>query len=240
MAYSQAKMAADQAFSTGRPSSIAGGRGADKYPARVVIDILRFLAYLINRTIWFVRYGGLENIPAGSSGGFIIAANHQTYVDPVWICPPISRHKFRFMVYDKALEWPLIGPFIKYVGAFPVSTRIGGTVEAIEESLRALEDGAVLTIFPEGEREFADGVMLPFKTGAVRIALRSGLPILPVTITGGNEIWPQKQKLPRLFRRVTVIYHPLFRVEDDPILTPHENVERLTAELRKIIANRTT
>jgi 1-acyl-sn-glycerol-3-phosphate acyltransferase len=142
------------------------------------------------------------------------------------------------MAYDKAFEWPLIGPFIEYVGAFPVSTKIGGTAEAIEESLRALEEGSVLIIFPEGERESADGKMHPFKTGAVRIALQSGVPILPVTIIGGNRIWPQEQKFPRFFRRVEVIYHPLFFVKEAPDMDPHENVELLTARLREIISDK--
>lgn len=206
----------------------------DKYPSQIVIDILRLIGYVISRAVWFIRYHNLENIPEKGSGAFLIAANHQTYIDPVWICLPMRR-RLRFMAYDRAFDWPLIGPFIKYLGSFPVSLETGGTLKAMKESLRALQDGAALTIFPEGAREFADGEMLPFKTGVVRIALQAGVPILPVTITGGNRIWPQKQKFPRLFRRVEITYHPVMHVTSDPELDPHENLENWTAKLRATI-----
>lgn len=206
----------------------------EKYPSRLVVDFLRLLAYVISKSAWFIRYYGRENIPERSFGGFLIAANHQTYIDPVWICLPMRR-RFRFMALDKAFEWRFIGPLIRYLGAFPVSMEIGGTLKAMKEALRTLRDGAALTVFPEGGREFADGDVFPFKTGVVRIALQAGVSILPVTISGGNRIWPQKQKYPRLFRRVEVTYHPLLRVVEDEDLDLHENLARLTALLRETI-----
>ncbi len=141
------------------------------------------------------------------------------------------------MAFDRAFEWRLVGPLIKYLGAFPVSMEVGGTLKAMKEAMQALRDGAALTVFPEGAREFADGEMFPFKTGAVRIALQAGVPILPVTIRGGNRIWPQKQRYPRLFRRVEVIYHPLLHVTNDEKLEPHENLEYWTDRLKEIIAS---
>jgi 1-acyl-sn-glycerol-3-phosphate acyltransferase len=91
-------------------------------------------------------------------------------------------------------------------------------------------------VFPEGAREFADGEMLPFKTGAVRIALQAGVPILPVTVRGGNRIWPQKQKYPRLFRRVGITYHPMLQVTEDETFEMHENLEHWTVKLKEVIA----
>jgi 1-acyl-sn-glycerol-3-phosphate acyltransferase len=75
--------------------------------------------------------------------------------------------------------------------------------------------------------------MLPFKTGAVRIAIQAGVPILPVTVRGGNNIWPQGQKYPTLFRRVEIIYHPLFYVEDTG---DRDDLAATTARLKEIIA----
>lgn len=207
----------------------------DKYPAQIVVDALRLIGYVISKTFWFIRYEGRENIPDNSQGGFLIAANHQTYIDPVWICLPMRR-RFRFMALDTAFGWRFVGPLITYLGAFPVSMEVGGTLRATKEALRALRDGAALTIFPEGGREFADGAMFTFKTGAVRIALQAGVPILPVAIVGGNRIWPQKQKYPRLFRRVRIIYHPLLTLTEDPALTRDENLDTLTERLKEIIA----
>ena len=212
---------------------------ANKYHSQIVIDALRLIANIISKTVWFIRFHGRENIPDRSFGSFLIAANHQTYADPVWIVIPMRR-RLRFMAYDKAFEWRIIGPLIKYLGAFPVSLEVGGTIKAMKEALRSLRGGAVLTVFPEGAREFADGEMFEFKTGAVRIALQAGVPILPVTISGGNLIWPQKQRYPRLFRRVEVTYHPLLNVAEDTTLELHENLDNWTAKLKEIISSERT
>lgn len=208
----------------------------DKYPSQLVMDLLRFTGYLISKLFWFVSYEGRENLPAKNFGGFIICANHQTYIDPVWVCLPMRR-RLRFMAYDKAFEWRFIGRFINYLGAFPVSMEVGGTIKAMKEALRALRANAGLVVFPEGAREFADGEFFPFKTGAVRIAMQTGVPILPVTITGGNRIWPQKQKYPRIFKRVTIRYHPLLTAIEDPELEPHENLDLWTEKLKNVIAS---
>lgn len=203
-----------------------------KYPPRVVQSFLRGLAWAISKPLWFIRFRGRENIPARGSGGYLIASNHQTYLDPAWICIPIDQ-KLRFMAFDEAFGWKFVGPMIKYLGAFPVNLEGKGVLKAMKEALRALEDGAALVVFPEGGREFAAGELLPFKEGVVRIAQQAGAPILPVTITGGNSVWPQLQKYPRFFTRVEIIYHPLMRVSetDDP--------EELTARLRQTIRSST-
>jgi 1-acyl-sn-glycerol-3-phosphate acyltransferase len=208
----------------------------NRYPSQLVVDVLRLIGYLISKSVWFIRYSGRENIPSDGKAGFLIAANHQTYIDPVWICLPMRR-KLRFMALDVAFNWRIIGPVITYLGAFPVSMEVGGTLKAMKQALSSLRDGAALTVFPEGAREFADGFMLPFKTGAVRIALQAGVPILPVTIRGGNMIWPQKQKYPRLFRRVEIIYHPIFQPVEDDGAEPHQSLEDWTEKLREIIAS---
>ncbi len=197
------------------------------------MDLLRFVAFVISKTFWFIRYKGIENIPPKSLGGFVISANHQTYIDPVWICLSMRR-KMRFMAYDEAFNWRFLGALIAYLGAFPVSTEGRDAIKAVKEAIRSLRDGAVLTVFPEGAREFSDGEMFPFKTGAVQIAYQAGVPILPVTILGGNEIWPRGQKYPRLFRRVEVIYHPLLDLGSS-VTDKHAHLEIWTAELRAVI-----
>ena len=198
------------------------------------MDVLRLIGYTISKLFWFIRYSGRENLPDNSSGNFLIAANHQTYIDPVWICLPLRR-RLRFMAFDEAFEWRFIGKFITYLGSFPVSPDVGDSLKAMKEALRSLRDGAVLTVFPEGGREFADGKMLPFKEGAVRIALQAGVPILPVTVTGGNRIWPRGQKYPRLFRRVQITYHPLMRIDESDAGKKNQDLDELTEKLRQTI-----
>lgn len=174
------------------------------------INILaRWIAWTVSKILWFIKYDGLENIPRETKSGFLVAANHQTYLDPLWIAPPISGQRFRFMAIASAFGWPVIGPLIKYLGSFPVTNDRRGAVRAFRESIDTLKDGGVLFIFPEGERRFADDNSFEFKTGAAKIAIAADVPILPVTIDGGERIWPQGKRFPRLFRRVTVTYHPI-------------------------------
>jgi 1-acyl-sn-glycerol-3-phosphate acyltransferase len=198
--------------------------------------MLRAVSYILCKTVWFIKYHGRENIPDRGKGSFLIAANHQTYFDAVWICLPIF-NPLRFMAWDEAFAWRFIGPLIAYMGAFPVSMEVGSTLKAMKEAMRVLRGGGVLTVFPEGERERADGRLRPFKPGVIRIALQAGVPILPVTINGGNRIWPQDQKYPRFFRRVEVTYHPLMVISEDESLEPHENLERWAAKLQAVIAS---
>jgi 1-acyl-sn-glycerol-3-phosphate acyltransferase len=109
----------------------------------------------------------------------------------------------------------------------------------MKESLKTLRDGAVLVVFPEGAREFADGEFLEFKTGAVKIAAQAKVPVLPVTISGGNRIWPQKQKYPALFRRVTIKYHPLVDLGAARSALTDAEVEQWTEKLREMIGHNT-
>jgi len=208
---------------------------SSKYPPQIVVDLLRLIAYLISRSVWFIRFHGRENIPPISSGGFLVAANHQTYLDPVWICLPMRR-RIRYLAVEKAFRWTFIGPLIRFLGAFPVQQTDGPSVSSIRESLISLREGAVLTIFPEGAREFENGEMFPFKLGAVRLAVHAGVPILPVTVRGGNRIWPQNQRYPHVFRRVEIVYHPLLRVSMPGGAETQENLEQFTHQLREIIA----
>jgi len=209
----------------------------ERYPPKIAVAAVRLLAYLISKPLWFVRFEGKENIPPESSGGIIIASNHQTYVDPVWICIPIGR-RVRYLAIEKAFHWPIIGPVIRFLGAYPVKQTDGLSVSTIKVALRSLRDGAAVIIFPEGEREFANGKMLPFKQGAARLAVQAGVAILPVTVSGGNRIWPQSQRYPKIFRRVIITYHPPIELPSATGRSKDEVIEQLTVSLEKTIAGR--
>ena len=163
------------------------------------------------RLLFRIRYHGLERIP--ETGGLIIASNHQTYIDPFWLAAPIRR-PVRFLAWDAAFDWPLIGRLIELLGAWPLQVE-GTDPAAIRRTLQWLGEGGAVVIFPEGGRGRPDGSMIRFKGGAVRIALEAEVPILPVTIRGAHRVWPAGRHLPRL-RQVEVTYHPLFHVEQRP------------------------
>ncbi len=208
---------------------------SNKYPSPIAVWSVQYFALFASKLLWFIRYRNKENIPKKLDCGLLIAPNHQTYIDPVWICAPINR-KFRFMAFDKAFNWFLIGKIIKYLGAFPVGLEGSETRKAWREAKKALKDNATLIVFPEGAREFSDGKMFPFKSGAIRLAMETGVPILPVTVRGANKIWAQGMKYPKFFRRVEIIYHPLFEVPK-PLETEdlREHIQKFTDKLSKII-----
>ncbi len=198
------------------------------------MDLLRLIGYAISKAAWFIKYEGRKNLPPNSSPPFLIVSNHQTYVDPVWICLPLRR-RVRYMAFGDAFGWPVIGRLIRYLGAFPVAMNRAGILAAMKESIRTLRDGAVLVVFPEGAREFADGKLLEFKSGAIKIAAQAGVPILPVTIQGGNRIWPRQQKYPSIFRRVTITYHPIVDFVRDGANLSDSEIELWTQKIRLMI-----
>lgn len=206
------------------------------YPAQFVIEAIRLIGWTISKLLWRIEFRGVENIPQNLPGGLLVMANHQTYLDPMWICLKINR-KYRFMAWDAAFDWVFVGKAIRYLGAFPVNMEGGSSIKAMKEALRALRSGATLIIFPEGERAFSDGEFLEFKSGAMRIAMEAGVPVLPVTIRGAHKIWAQDMKFPRLTGKVELIYHPLFRVpKPENGADVREHIERLTEELKVVLS----
>jgi 1-acyl-sn-glycerol-3-phosphate acyltransferase len=89
-------------------------------------------------------------------------------------------------------------------------------------------------IFPEGERARADGRMARFKSGAARLALETGVPVLPVTIRGGQRAWPRGQTLPR-FSHVEIVFHPLRHLEPFPGEDARRCAQRETEALAAVI-----
>ena len=172
------------------------------------LEIFRPIVRIVSRLLWHVHWINTEYIP--QSGGVIIASNHQTYLDPFWISCPLKR-PVRYLAWDEAFTWPIVGYGLRLLGAWPLQLE-GSDPAPIRRSLQFVSEGGAVVIFPEGGRGNPDGSMRRFKPGAVRMAMESGVPILPVTIRGGNVVWPAGRKFPRL-GRVEIFYHPLFHVE---------------------------
>ena len=183
-----------------------------------------------NRVVWKVKHIGLENVPA--NGGLIIASNHQTYLDPFWLATPIKR-PLRFLAWSEALDWPVVGWAMQKLGAWPLQVERSDP-SAIRRSLQWLRSGGAVVIFPEGGRGMPDGKMVRFKGGAIRMALEAGVPILPVTIRGGNRIWPAGRTIPRM-GRVEIIFHPLHKVKQREGEETRECARRESEELAQII-----
>ena len=194
------------------------------------INLMRPIISLGSHIFWRLEHKGVENIPPDS--GLIIAANHQSYGDPFWLAIPVKR-PIRFLAWSQAFSWPVIGKAIRLLGAWPLQVE-GSDPAAIRRSLTWLRGSGVIVIFPEGGRGLPDGSMIRMKAGAVRMALEAGVPILPVTIRGGNRVWPADKSFPRP-GKVEITYHPIFHVELRPGEEPRACARRETERLAEII-----
>lgn len=172
------------------------------------LELIRPAVGVVSRVFWKIEFRGVENIP--ERGGVIVAANHQTYIDPFWLSLPIKRPT-RYLAWSAAFGWPVVGRCLTWFGAWPIALE-GSDPAAIRRSLQWLRDGGAVVIFPEGARSNATGSLDRFKAGAVRLALEAQVPILPVTIKGGNHVWPRGWRFPRP-GKVVITYHPLLHTE---------------------------
>jgi len=172
------------------------------------LELIRPVVHVASRVFWKIEFRGVENVPA--QGGVIVAANHQTYLDPFWLSLPIKRPT-RYLAWSAAFRWPVVGRGLVWLGAWPLALE-GSDPAAIRRSLQWLRDGGVVVIFPEGARSTETGALERFKAGAVRLALEAQVPILPVTIRGGNHVWPKGWRFPRA-GKIVVTYHPPYHVE---------------------------
>lgn len=174
-------------------------------------ELARPVMNTLTRAVWRASFHGTENIPrrGRSAGGFIIAANHQTYIDPFWVALPV-KHPMRFLAWSEAFDWKLVGRLMSILGAWSIQLE-GGDPTAVRRSIRWVREGGVLVIFPEGGRGNADGSTVRFKTGAARMALEADVPILPVTIRGAHRVWNKTQKYPNI-SKIEFFYHPLQRL----------------------------
>lgn len=195
---------------------------------RLLIAVLCPFVWWLCRMLFKIEFHGVENIPL--EGACIIAPNHATYADPIWITIPIRRRLY-YMAWDKPFQIPVLGLMMRMFGAFPVSLDAAADASAQREAIELLRRGRALVMFPEGGRT-KSGKLMPFKMGAFRLALSHGVPIVPVSIKGGEKIWPVGQMLPRP-GKLTITYHPAIEVERSEQTSRSELKERARHLARK-------
>jgi 1-acyl-sn-glycerol-3-phosphate acyltransferase len=150
--------------------------------------------FLIGLVSWPVLHGvfrlrarGRENLP---SGGFVLAANHVSNLDPWPLGLPLWPRRFlRFMAKSELYWWPL-NHILNWGGAFPVR-RGQADAEAIETAIRLCREGHVVAMFPEGTRR-EKGLRKKWearpRTGAARIALEADVPLVPAATKGTDAL----------------------------------------------------
>lgn len=150
-------------------------------------------------------FRGGEHIPA--TGGLVVAANHATYLDAlvaglfVWE----QGRTVRYLAKAELWRSPVVGRVLTSAGHIPVQRGRGQGAEAYEAAVAAVRAGDTVIVFPEGTLT-RDPDLWPMRgrTGAARIALATGAPVVPVGQWGATAVLPQYAKRPRLFPRRTV------------------------------------
>ncbi|AUN41609.1 1-acyl-sn-glycerol-3-phosphate acyltransferase [Tsukamurella tyrosinosolvens] len=194
---------------------------------------------LIGPALWAwgrPEYTGLENIPR--SGPVILAANHLAISDSFYVVQSARRPVSFLAKADYFTEPGLKGKFKKVffsgMGQIPVDRR-GGSVSApaLEAATKIVEDGGAWGIHPEGTRS-PDGRLYKGKTGAVRVALATGTPIIPIAL-GRTDNRTRKNFWKS---RVTVDVLPPLDLSDAS-LDDQESIRRATDRLMDVIGEHT-
>lgn len=191
----------------------------------------RFARFLMRpgfRVLFGMRYRGAEHVP--QTGPVLLAANHQSYLDPIVAGLFLSR-VCHFMARDTLFDNAVLRWIICELNAFPVR-RNQADITSIKECLRRLKDGHAVVLFPEGRRT-DDGRIAPLQPGVIALARRSKAPIVPCAIEGAYEIWPRTRKLPRP-ARVWVEYGPPLTAADFEGRSDDELAAELTRRLRDL------
>jgi long-chain acyl-CoA synthetase len=155
------------------------------------------------------RASGLEHLPR--AGAFILAPNHQSYIDPLLLECVLPFRIFRRLFFVGAAEYfetPLTKRLARGLNIVPVDPD-ANLLRAMQAGAFGLRHGKVLVLFPEGERSI-DGTVKPFRKGAAILSRHLAVPIVPVAINGVFEIWPRNRSvdwrrlLPRTGHRVSI------------------------------------
>jgi len=197
----------------------------------VQYQLSRIVAGPFLHTIWRPRVTGAEHIPA--SGGAIIAANHQSVVDSVFL-PLMLDRPVTFSA--KAEYFTASGPAARLWAAYLKATnqlqmdRDGprAAQDTLEAALDLLRDGRLFGIYPEGTRS-PDGRLYRGRPGVGWLALKSGLPVIPVALFGTRHVLPPGRVVPRPGRIEVKVGKPL---AFDPELAsgPPAKARRLIAD----------
>jgi 1-acyl-sn-glycerol-3-phosphate acyltransferase len=193
------------------------------YRAVVALGGGVFRALGVRRTVV-----GLEHVP--TDGPFVLAISHFSYLDFAFVGHPLLRERgryARFLGIAAAFEHPLSGWVMRAAGHIPVDRSAGS--HAYDAALEALQAGHVVALFPEA-RVSTSFTLLPFKTGAARMAAASGVPVVMAVVWGSHRILTRGHRSLRRRVPVTVVF-------GEPVHIDPEEWEGGTAKLERVAAD---
>jgi 1-acyl-sn-glycerol-3-phosphate acyltransferase len=184
-----------------------------------------------------------DKIPA--TGGCVVAVNHISHLDPMTLGFFLYDHGrlVRYLAKDALFRAPVIKYIVKDAGQIPVRRMSEGAASAFEAAVEAVHAGELIGVYPEGTiTRDPDGWPMRGKTGAARIALTTGCPVIPVGQWGAQEILPAYTVRPHLFPRKTTSYKvgdpvDLDDLRDKPLTEAvlHEATDRIMAAITALV-----
>lgn len=207
---------------------------------RIIANIIRPVLFAVTRRAW----SGTEHLPRDH--GFIAAANHMSYVDPLTTAHYLYDNGFAPRILAKAPLFKVffVGSVLRASGQIPVYRNTSRAGESLDAALDALRDGECVAVFPEGTLT-RDPDLWPMvgKTGVARLALQSRAPVIPIAQWGADALMPRYGKLPRPFPRKlqTVVAGPPVDLDDlygKPLdaLVLREATERVMGAITALLA----
>lgn len=200
----------------------------------IVARAAALICRLMLRSAARVDVVGFDDLPR--SGPLIVVANHISNADPPlvygWLTSALGR-PMHILAKESLFVGP-IGWFLRRYGVTPVKAG-GSDIEAYRVARAVLDRGDVLCIFPEGTRS-ATGVMGEPKPGVAMLATRSGVPVLPVGISGSDTFLGRGKRLPRFRSRITIRAGQPFTLELDAALPRRAAMNAASDDLMRHIA----
>ena len=174
--------------------------------ALLLYRICRMISVGASRVLFPGRVIGRENLPA--EGPFILAPVHRSYLD--WlIVARVTRRRMRYIAKAELWKSKPVGQLLEALGAFPVN-RSGADREALERCRTVLAGGEPLVMFPEGTRRSGQEVT-DLREGVAYLAMRAGVPVVPVGIGGSERAMPRGSVIPRPHRVTVVVGRPVYQ-----------------------------
>jgi 1-acyl-sn-glycerol-3-phosphate acyltransferase len=195
-------------------------------------SIFRFIVRLVLNTIAHIEISGFENLPADQ--GFVIAANHIGRLDAALAYYVLDRPDIIMMVAEKYEKYAFFRWLVKITNGMFID-RYNADIRAIRETLRRLREGQILTITPEGTRS-KTGNLIEAKPGAIYLAWKAGVPILPVAVTGTEDavVTVHLKHFKRLI--IKVVAGPSFTLQTIQGKDRDELLQHYTGEVMRRIA----
>lgn len=202
-------------------------------PRGLVGHLAYHIAMGLSRMLLRIEVEGRDRLPAKPP--YVLAANHETYIDGMWIGAYLPRGHFRrfcsLAASDLKTRHGWLGKVILQVGRGIQVDRFGNPVRGLIIAKKEVEKGEILLVHPEGTRS-EDGSLGEFKDGAAYVSMKAGVPLVPVFIDGGYEIFNRHMKNPRPFLPGTLRRKTLVITYGRPFLPEsYKDAHEMTAAL---------